>query len=219
MKNLLLSIIFCGFIFQINAQEESSRKGSLFFKIGPEYRITPLPWEYSIQPRVFTNIDLQNSGPAFNYSFDYFITKNLSVGFTQTIRYDLLLYNDDTSFNFGARAAEKTWMFDYHFYLDYHFQLFKNKKKDVFVRVGKSIMNTGSDYSITEAFFDNNGELIGHLITGGTFRYGATNFAIGYKKNKLETMIGVYTSKGFESIDPNTFTVPYIKLNYTIKKF
>lgn len=218
MKHLLIAILLCGMFSQLNAQDEN-RKGHLFFKVGTEYRITPLPWEFSEQPTVFSNIDLQNSGPAFNYSLDYFITKNLSIGFTHSIRYSLLLYNNDTSVNFISRAAEKTWMHDYHFYLDYHFKIFKNKESDLFVRLGQSLMNTGSDFSTTKAFFDQNGEIIGHLISQGSFRYSASNFAIGYKKKRLEAMIGVYSSKNVWLIDPNTFTVPYIKLSYSLKKF
>ena len=84
--SFLLICIICS--LSVNAQNEDFRevrKGKLFFKLGTEYRITPLPIKAGRRPEArFTNPELQNSGVAIHYGLDFFATKNLSFGFANS---------------------------------------------------------------------------------------------------------------------------------------
>lgn len=220
MKKLLI-IIFLSVPFFVFSQTNETRKGKLFFKVGTEYRITPLPYDEGemVEDRGFTNIDIQNSGLAINYSLDYFITKNLSLGFTNSFRYDLLLYNNEVSYDplniEGSTKAEKTLITDFHFHLDYHFKVFENS--ELFVRVGKSLANRGTDYSTKKSFFDQNGSLVVKSISQNHYKFQPENFGIGYKKNKLEVMAGVLTTTLTEYfLNNERLTIPYLKLSYNL---
>lgn len=218
MKKIIF-IIFLNIPFLVYSQINETRKGKLIFKVGTEYRITPLPYnvEEIDATEGLTNIDYQNSGFAINYTLDYFVTKNLSFGFTNSFRYDLLLYNDDTSFIRGARKAEKTLIMDYHFYLDYHFKVFKNS--ELFVRAGKSLANRGTSYSDLDPFFDQDGTLVAQSISQNNWHYQPENFGIGYKKNKVEIMAGVLTTTNSEYFFSNErLTIPYLKFSYNLGK-
>lgn len=220
----LLTIIFLSLSFFVFSQTKEARKGQLFFKIGTEYRITPLPYEpWETDPNIaLTDIDLQNSGLAINYSLDYFITKNLSLGLTNSFRYDLLLYNDEISFQDptgrnGSTKAEKTLITDFHFHLDYHFKIFKDS--EIFVRVGKSLANRGTDYSTVTPFFDQDGNLVSKSIGQDNFHIQPENFGLGYKKNKVEVMAGVLTTTVTNYFLSNErLTIPYLKLSYNLGK-
>lgn len=218
MKKIIF-IIFLNIPFLVYSQINETRKGKLIFKVGTEYRITPLPYNVEEIDATggLTNIDYQNSGFAINYTLDYFVTKNLSLGFTNSFRYDLLLYNDDTSFIRGARKAEKTLIMDYHFYLDYHFKVFKNS--ELFVRAGKSLANRGTSYSDLDPFFDQDGTLVAQSISQNNWHYQPENFGIGYKKNKVEIMAGVLTTTNSEYFFSNErLTIPYLKFSYNLGK-
>ncbi len=108
MKNALLLIVLTFTTFSYSQIEE--RKGKLFFKIGSEYRLTPLPYDFGkVDPQIPANIDVQNSGVAFHYGFDYFITKNLSIGFNNSLRYDVLISNgNEVDLENGFQKTDKT---------------------------------------------------------------------------------------------------------------
>lgn len=223
MKKVLL-IIFLNIPIFIYSQNFETRKGKLFFKVGTEYRITPLPYDLGqIDPEIgVTNIDNQNAGLAVNYSLDFFVLKNLSLGFTNSFRYDVLLYKDDISFeditrSEGSSKAENALMIDYHFYIDYHFKVFNNS--ELFVRVGKSLANRGTSYSKVDSFFDQDGTLVAKSISQNNFHFQPANYALGFKKNKVEIMAGVLTATNSEYFLTNErLTIPYLKLSYTIGK-
>ncbi|MBZ9629740.1 hypothetical protein LB465_03030 [Salegentibacter sp. LM13S] len=223
MKKLLI-IIFFSVPFLAFSQTIETRKGQLFFKIGTEYRITPLPYDAGeSDPNIgLTNVGIQNSGLAINYSLDYFITKNLTLGFTNSFRYDLLLYNNEVSFdspenNEGSTQVEKTLITDFHFYLNYHFQIFKNS--EIFIRAGKSLANRGTDYGTKNSFFDQEGNLVSKSISQNNFHFQPENFGLGYKKDKVEVMAGVLTTTVTEYFLTNErFTIPYLKLSYNLGK-
>lgn len=224
MKKLLF-IILLNIPLLIYSQNIETRKGKLFFKVGTEYRITPLPHDSGQKDtsKGLTNIDNQNAGFALNYSLDYFVLKNLSLGFTNSFRYDLLLYNDEISFDDitrseGSSKAEKTLIIDYHFYLDYHFKVFKNS--EIFVRIGKSLANRETNYSKVNTFFDQDGNLVAKSISEKNFQFQPANYGIGYKKNKLELMAGVLTTTNSEYfLTDERLTIPYLKLSYNLGKF
>lgn len=214
--NILL-ILFSTIVLSQEKNPLTERKGKLILSVGTDYRITPIYGSANTYNQAITSIDLQNSGTTFNYSFDYFITNNLSLGFSQSFRYDVLLYNDDTSFNFGARKADKAIFIDYHFYLKYFLKI--NKESKLFLKFGKSMMNRGSEYNYVVTFYQTNGSEIGKGISQEDFSYGATNIGLGFNRKKLEIMLGMYTSSNTQYFTTSqNFKILYVNLNYQIFK-
>ena len=222
MKKLLIILLLIPVTF-ISAQDvdfREQRKGKLFFSVGTEYRITPLPVELGTLPEFSrTNPDRQNSGSSFYYGLKYFATKNFSLGFSHSIRYTLLNNGQGTDIpvDFGVEESVYKLFMGYHFYLDYHVKVFK--EAELFARVGISMINTNSNFVYKKPVYDNNGEVLGHIVSNLNYIMYPKNFAIGFKKNKLEAMIGMYATN-----DPPYYTesvmymTPYINLNYTIGK-
>lgn len=205
--------------FSQNSYDIDQRQGKLFFSIGTEYLITPIhsSTDFSYES-ASTNMDKQNSGVAFFYDFNYFTTKNLSLGFTNTIKYGL----NSNAFNqisedFGFQSAENRIIFGYHFYLDYHFKVFKDS--ELFVRLGKSLVNRGTNNISKTTFFDDNGDVLFAVISEFDFSYSPWNFAIGYKKKKISVAAGVYSSSNTNYFRETTpFIVPYIQFKYNLGK-
>ena len=81
---------FCQTESKTNYLLKENRKGQLFFKLSSEYRITPLPTNVAQNPNIPVDSDMQNSGVAFAYTLDFFTGKNLSIGFSNSFRYDEL---------------------------------------------------------------------------------------------------------------------------------
>ncbi len=51
------------------------------------------------------------------------------------------------------------------------------------------------------------------------FTYEPWNYAVGYKKDKINIILGMYGSNIAEYFDDNTtFLIPYISFKYTIGK-
>lgn len=217
MKNLLLLIIFATTTYSYSQIEE--RKGKLFFKIGTEYRITPLPYDGSkIDQNIPADIDAQNSGVAFHYGFDYFITKNLSIGFNNSFRYDVIIRNDnEINLDNGFKKTDKSLIIGGHLYLDYHIKVFKNS--ELFARLGYSLLNGGTEYMEKNTFYDNNGNILGSSLSNSDLSFSAANFAIGYKKQKVELLVGLYSSSTSNYFDETeSLKIPYINITYTIGK-
>ncbi len=80
-----------------NAQDNSrSRKGEIHFDAGFEYRITPIYSSptFSVSKNNFASnvdVDRQNSGVGIALGLEYFLGKNLSLGFSNTFRYDFIV--------------------------------------------------------------------------------------------------------------------------------
>lgn len=217
MKNLFLLIILTTTTYSYSQIEE--RKGKLFFKIGSEYRITPLPYDFGkVDPRMPADIDRQNSGVALHYGFDYFITKNLSIGFNNSFRYDVLIRNDnDIDQENGFQKTDKTLIIGGHLYLDYHIKVFKNS--ELFARVGYSLLNGGTEYIEKNTYYDNQGNSIGYGYVNETLEYYSANFAVGYKKEKVELLLGLYSSNASNYfVETESLMIPYINITYTIGK-
>ena len=182
---MIFAFLICVNTFAQNDDFRTGRRGKLFFSVGTEYRITPLPTNDGVGKNPlasYTNSDRQNSGATIFYNLDYFVTKKLSLGFSHSFRYALLNYSDtfDIEGNFGQIKADYTLMMGYHFYLDYHFKVFK--KAELFARVGISLINRNSQFTLKETFFDSQGNIF--IIHGSRLFYDMQpkNYAIGYKK-------------------------------------
>ncbi|WP_299128089.1 hypothetical protein [uncultured Winogradskyella sp.] len=217
-KTIAITFITLNFSYtqnnNINYLLTENRKGQLFFKVSSEYRITPLPYD---APNTFpVSLDLQSSGVAFAYTLDYFVLKNLSLGFSNSLRYSYI-GADFTQIEgvSGSAPSNRGLIFGFHLYADYHFKIFK--KSELFLRLGKSLLNRGTEINTKEPFFDNEGNLI--VVIGSAFdaAYEPWNFGIGWKKRKLELMLGFYTSSNSEFFDvPEEFIVPYFKFSYNL---
>lgn len=219
-STLQLILICCSTLNYSQSQEKNyllqdNRKGQLFFKVSSEYRLTPLPYE---QPTaVPVPVDNQNSGIAFSYALDYFVTENLNLGFSNSFRYDYLGGDfDDIEPNFGAEPANRGLIIGYHFYIDYHFQLFN--ESELYLRLGRSLLNRGTQINVKRTFFnEDTGEILFSQNRPLDLSYEPWNFGIGWKKRKLEILLGIYTSGITEYfIEPEDFIVPYFKLSYNL---
>lgn len=217
LVTLLISIAISAQI----VKDSALRKGKLFLTVGVEYRPGPL---YSLSAD-FSNlagatwINAQNSGAAFNYGFDFFVTKNLSLNFAHSMRNGLLTRRfTDSDLPSSVDAPDRVIISDFHFYADYHFQIFK--KGELFVRVGKSLSNRGTSVFDRTSVFDQNGQFVGDITVTENYSYQPWNFALGYKKNGLSLTGGVYTSAVTNYFnDGNSFIVPYVGLKYNLFKF
>jgi hypothetical protein len=187
MKNfqivLVLSLISFFTITAQNSYDIDQRKGKLFFSVGAQYRITPYYNLGSVSGNVSpivvpVNVDLQTSGSALNLSLDYFITRDFTIGFTNGYRYDMVTnIGSNTEGALDFEAADKTLITSLHFYADYHFKVFKDS--ELFIRLGRSLLNQGTNYIERESFFDDNGQVIGTFLSGQDLGYSAYNFALG----------------------------------------
>jgi hypothetical protein len=215
----LLSLICTSIVLSQPPPNSTSRRGKLFLTVGTEYRITPIYQGQSSQLSFGTLVDAQNSGAAFNYGFDFFVTKNLSLNFAHSLRYSLLI-NEIGNVENAPRfqASESTIISDFHFYADYHLKIFK--EGELFLRVGTTFANRGTNFTEKTTFFNNNNEPIATLISTENYHYTAWNFALGYKKNGLSLTGGVYTSAVTNYFDDgSSFTVPYVSLKYDLFRF
>lgn len=224
MKNLcyciIILLISISTVSAQNSYDIDQRKGKLFFAVGAQYRITPFYQGPSFASSLVApvNRDMQTSGSVLNLSLDYFITRDFSIGFTNGYRYDMVTnIGANTEGALDFEAAEKTLITSLHFYADYHFKVFKDS--ELFARVGRSLMNQGTNYIERESFFNNNGEVVGVLLSDSDLGYAAYNFALGYKKNKINVIAGIYTTSNTEFFDENVdFFVPYLEFKYTFGK-
>ncbi len=208
-------------LFSQNSYDINQRKGKLFFSLATELRPLPIRAKDAISNPSFdnaSNIDFQSSGMAFSYALDYFINKNLSLGFSQSIRYDLItLPIDEITANFGYRPAKNDFIFDYHLYIDYHFKVFK--EGELFLRFGRSFLNRGTEFSEKESSFDSDGNVIISFIGSVDSAYEPYNWGVGYKKKKVSFMLGAYTSSNTEYFNDNsTFIIPYLQFKYNFGK-
>ncbi len=223
--SLLILLINCTVFSQENQNSFKSnfldRQGKLFLNFGTEIRITPYYNEKDFASNqnnfIPVNSDEQNSGIAFYYALNYFVTKNLSFGFANSFRNDILFTKADFSTfpQFKISKPEKTTFIDYHLFSDYYIKLSPNS--NLFLRFGISYLNTNSDYILTESIYQN-GNWIGNTAINKDFSFTSSNYGLGFKKNRFDFMIGAYTSKS-SPYSSARYTIPYIKINYTFFKF
>lgn len=220
MKHILLLFftfnLICAQSQLTDKEYINSRRGQLFFKGEIEYRLTPI---YEITNGQFSNWrgklakGEQNSGTGLNYSLNYFITKNFSVNFGQSFRYDIIFYPVDFPDKFSTNESAKSLLIDYHFSLDYYLKIFS--KGQLYFRLGFSMNNTNSEYVVSRKIEQTGVWIIGPYFTN----YDANNFALGYKIKKTDIAIGVYQTNYTEyEPEPIQTLFPYIKISYDIFK-
>lgn len=199
----------------IGFTQDLERKGKFFFNVGPEYRITPVYKlnNYSREAS-YTNVDMQNSGVSLNLGVDYYVTHNLSIGFKNSFRYDLLTAQDtQVGSNQEISNTKKGFLVGYHFKLIYHFEIFK--KGDLLIGAGISLLNRNSEFTNQEQVFDDNGELVGTITSLVDYKYGANKLSLGYANGKSKVMLGMYITRNsgyFE--ETTTFMVPFINYSF-----
>lgn len=229
MKQLIVIVILA--IGLSSYSQDFDRKGKLFINIGPEYRITPFTNNSVLDtdsgyfdPTVagsYTNADTQNSGFALNYSLDYYITKNLSIGLGHSFRYALLNSQPYSPKEIGPTKTTYRLMMDYHVYADYHVKVFR--EGELFVRLGISLLNRNSSFQLKETHYDDNGNYLGTSYSRVDYAYESINVALGYKKKKVELMAGFYIDGESEYFTDmglsRTYYIPYLKFNFNVCKF
>jgi len=215
MKQIIFLAFLISFISQAqNSTDIEQRQGKLLFGIGTEYRITPV---YSdVATTSIVNVDAQSSGLALNLSLDYFVTKNISLGFSNSFRYDVITNGDSQGQgNDRISSTDNGLIYDIHFYADYHFKVFNDS--ELFIRLGKSLLNRGTEYTQTVSLVDPEIGIVGSRTSISDFAYEPWNFGIGFKKDKISVIGGVYTSGNSEYLNGN-IVVPYVSFKYTLGK-
>lgn len=219
----LISIIsiFSLFSFHANSQNQQGNKGALLIDLGLEYRVTPIYNATNAgynKISSYVNIDKQNSGPAINVGFEYYILNNLSLGFINSMRYDMVVspVPETTNEDMSIEKSIYGLLLDYHFNLAYYLKL-KNDSK-VFISLGWSFFNRNSDFTVTENLYDQNNELAGIGQYIDSYEYSGSSLFLGYSKNNIKIKTGAYfstTTSYFDEGNPN-FIIPTIGITYTL---
>lgn len=220
IKKILFVFLFSSF-FTVYSQNEidiTERNGKLFFKLGADYRITPF---YNGQPKydgLRTSTDSQVSGAALFYGLEFFPWNDLSFNFHHSFHYTLFYLEsfDGTMEDIRGEASTNALFFDYHFFINYYFQIFD--ESEFYVRVGRTLFNRNSNYTTNDALFQGDEFVLGSS-TQGSFNFQAYNFGLGFKKNRVEVMLGLYLAEDTPyTTGVSTFQIPYFNLAYTIGK-
>ncbi len=194
-----------------------NRKGKLFLRSEIEYRITPY-YELKTDSGLQTfkgqlAKDLQNSGTGLNYSLNFFVLKNLSLNFGQSFRYETILFSTDYPEINSSSKSQKSFLLDYHFSIDYFIPL--SKSTDIYLRVGYSMLNTGSEFTVTQKSQAGNFWVSQQYDT----EFSANNFAIGFKRKRIDLCLGTYQTEETPYEDVRVPTLfPYIKISYDLLK-
>ena len=191
---------------------KDNRKGLLFFSVGTDYRITPS--EKRLESPTYSagefrasidEIGAQNAGVGFRYDLNYFLTTSLSLGFSNSLRYDIQLSDRSSLTTDSTGPKSKTLLVDYHFYADYHFKAFANS--ELVLRLGRSYLNNGSQ--ITAAH--------NNAVSDFSFDYWSWNMGLGYKKQRTHLMLGVYSSSTTNYPQTESLVIPYLSFTYNLK--
>lgn len=201
--------------FFLTAQETIGvDKNSLQFLIGTEYRITPIYGSATLSENAyFTNMDAQNSGIALNLGLEYGIARNLTVGFSNGFRYDMVIaQRPESNKAINVEAIDYKLIVDYHIYLAYYYKVFP--KGDIFVSAGLSLLNTNTDFSIKKV--DEYGE--GFYISD--FSFFSNRISIGFQSSKSRIYLGMNLSRTTDYFEETTsFIIPHIGFTYNLAKF
>ena len=189
-----------------------NRQGLLFFSVGTDYRITPI--EKRLESAAYPigefrasadEVGAQNAGVGFRYDLNYFLTTSLSLGFSNSLRYDIQLSDRASLTTDNTGPKSKTLLVDYHFYADYHFKAFANS--ELVLRLGRSYLNTGSQMTVTE----------NNAVRDFSFDYWSWNLGLGYRKQRTHLMLGVYSSSTTNYPQTESLVVPYLSFTYHLK--
>ena len=138
----------------------------------------------------------------------------MALGFSHSIRYDLIAVNRNKIPDINYRPADYGLIFGYSIYLDYHIKTFKNA--ELFIHLGKSRLNIGTEYIQTKS--TKIADEIFYSYHDEDFAYFAWDFALGYKKNKTSFTIGAYTTSVVNYDFVNSFILPYFSFKYNFGK-
>lgn len=215
----LFFLILSGVLSSQNSFDLEERKGAVFFKLASQYRFTPIfgPQEPS-RAGLAIELNEQNTGAALNYAIDWFVIKNLSLGFSHSLRYDHILEgNIDTFGSDDIVTADRNGiLMDFHLYAQYHLKVFK--RSELFVQLGGSLLNVGSAFQIGGGALEDNGEITFVSFPEQNANFYAANIGLGWKKKRIAIMGGVYTSSDtvYFTGDSRGLTVPYFQFSYNI---
>lgn len=218
-SKIIISIIL---LSQLAKAQESydigERQGNVFFSISSEYRITPIfPIANSSLLGSVVDVNEQNSGTSLNYAFDWFISRDLSLGFSNSLRFDHIAIGDIDTIN-GTKVVapnENGLLLDFHLYGQYHFDIFR--RSELFIQLGATWLHAGSEVVVVQNIIDNSGNLIQIAAENDSSDYLATNVGIGWKKERISIIGGIYTSRNTPYfVDGSDFTVPYIRFSYNL---
>jgi hypothetical protein len=198
----------------------NERRGNLYFSVSPEYRITPFYTGIrTSELGSLVDFQTQNASAALNYDFNYFPLKNLALGFSHSFRYDHIVKGELSLFNDTQTIApdENGLIMDFHFYIKYHAKIFKDS--ELTLLVGRSLLNTGTSFQQIRRIFNEDNEPIASISSSRSSSFWSFNLGLGWKKKRLEFLGGIYTSNTTEFLEGSTgFSIPYIRLNYTLAK-
>ena len=189
-----------------------NRQGLLFFSVGTDYRITPI--EKRLESATYPaeefrahidEIGAQNAGVGFHYDLNYFLTTALSLGFSNSLRYDTQLSDRASLTTENTGPKSKTLLVDYHFYADYHFKAFENS--ELVLRLGRSYLNTDSQITATQ----------NNAVSDLSFDYWSWNLGLGYQKQRTHLMLGVFSSSTTNYPQTESLVVPYLSFTYHLK--
>lgn len=194
-----------------NPFSSDNRQGLLFFSVGSDYRITPI--EKRLESAIYPigefrasadEVGAQNAGVGFRYDLNYFLTTELSLGFSNSLRYDIQLSDRASLTTDSTGPISKTLLVDYHFYADYHFTRFEDS--ELFVRLGRSYLNTGSQITATQ----------NNAVSDLSFDYWSWNLGLGYKKQRTHLLFGVFSSSTTNYPQTESLVIPYLSFTYHV---
>jgi len=226
-KIIILSTLILVSLSVFSQKKKKLTNNRLSVKLGIEYRITPIhksPKYFYDVPLGYKkyNLDKHLSGTSLNYAISYEIFKNFHLGFSQSIRYDHLYYEDNLRLikpnafeSYTFNDSKNTFITDYHLFVKKDFALKRNK---IFLKLGLSVMNRGTDYSFTRitAIYDNG---VMEIITDEyDSNFFAINACIGMEYKKFDFSIGAYfIDKNSSNLDETRdIVMPYFKISYRI---
>lgn len=214
MRVAKLFVLLFNIPFFLNAQGNVNNHGKpLKFLIGTEYRITPIYGATILSESAsFTDIDIQNSGTAFNLGLEYEILKNLSAGFSNSFRYDMIIApTQENNKGINVGATDYKIIVDYHLYFAYYFKVFS--KGDVFASAGISFLNTNTSFSVKEV------DDIGERYYLSDFSYFANRISIGFRSLKSRVYLGMNYSRTTDYFNTTTsFIIPHIGFCYDLAR-
>ncbi len=214
-KIVYLVIIF---LTTTSCFSQDKRKGNLFFNVGPEYRITPIynAGVSSLSKEAnYTNIDLQNSGMALNIGAAYFLTHNLSIGFNNSFRHDIVTTGHGP--NNTMSSTDRGLLIGYHFRANYMFEVFG--KGSLIISLGYSLLNRNSEFSVHEPLYDMNGQETGVQTYLADYKFGSNSVSLGYGIGKSKLMIGLYIAGNSVYFNERTtFMIPFLTYSYEFGK-
>ena len=218
MKSLYIFMFIFSFLGSYAQSKEENpfsidnRQGLLFFSVGSDYRITPI--EKRLESVTYPagefrahidEIGAQNAGVGFHYDLNYFLTTALSLGFSNSLRYDTQLSDRASLTTENTGPKSKTLLVDYHFYADYHFKAFENS--ELVLRLGRSYLNTDSQITATQ----------NNAVSDLSFDYWSWNLGLGYQKQRTHLMLGVFSSSTTNYPQTESLLVPYLSFTYHLK--